>query len=252
MGIGNLGALATEFSVQQLITPHGDRKPEAGIAAWVIVRHNLITPHGDRKPPVKHRWTAEGSSAHYPSWGSETRAWITSARVPTCSHYPSWGSETCGAVHAGAESSTHYPSWGSETHDVPARMRLTVSTHYPSWGSETGSRTLRNPEHPSLITPHGDRKRNRVAAVGRLNPRLITPHGDRKLFAGDAPYQVEAWPHYPSWGSETGRARGGLVNRALVLITPHGDRKPTPSRTCPCWTGELITPHGDRKLDDET
>ena len=82
-----------------------------------------------------------------------------------------------------------------------------------------------------LITPHGDRKHSRWADPGQ-QLQLITPHGDRKpqfrsrrcasrthwpslpLMGIGNLHQATlmrpgAYPHYPSWGSETGDPKQG-------------------------------------------
>ena len=136
---------------------------------------------------------------------------------------------------------------------------------------------------PLLITPHGDRKPGDTVLLGPFDapslplmgignrlPRraLITPHGDRKpattatsppstesthypswgseTFRTRPPLPARDRPHYPSWGSETLSQRGNDVYN-VVLITPHGDRKPPPLCLYHLPDAELITPHGDRK-----
>ena len=55
-----------------LITPPGDRKPVCEVHRYKPVS-KLITPHGDRKPDYDYEDDSKTRTAHYPSWGSETR-----------------------------------------------------------------------------------------------------------------------------------------------------------------------------------
>ena len=97
-----------------------------------------------------------------------------------------------------------------------------------------------------LITPHGDRKRQRQQADSLQSMGLITPHGDRKPLISATQFHIRiqtslplmgignekqgfakdrSYPtHYPSWGSETRRWEIQFLDSA-DLITPHGDRK---------------------------
>ena len=133
-----------------------------------------------------------------------------------------------------------------------------LRAHYPSWGSKTAARRASDSgDARGLITPHGDRKRDRrspraashypswgsktprmtlaladslpLMGIENSSPfcrqrprtRLITPHGDRKRFACyGRPATLRA--HYPSGGS---RRLWRRSSRPPELITPHGDRK---------------------------
>ena len=98
---------------------------------------------------------------------------------------------------------------------------------------------------------------------------LITPHGDRKH--GERPQVLESRlpctrSHYPSWGSKTliqpaiapcglrvtsslplmgienpARITSALRNDAVLLITPHGDRKPLRTVSTDCPEGPTVS-----------
>ena len=119
--------------------------------------------------------------------------------------------------------------------------------HYPSWGSETGQ----------CVAPKKSLPENSLPLMGIGNPHLtvgceqviiglITPHGDRKHELPNGRV-FRAWPHYPSWGSETSGTHRGGTGPQGGLITPHGDRKRWTGLTAPGGRDALITPHGDRK-----
>ena len=179
-------------SAPRLITPHGDRKPGA-------VR--LITPHGDRKLIQPQTQQHDGgvslplmgignlaclslrrraSSAHYPSWGSETGHRPPAGRAAG-SHYPSWGSETRGAAFAGARRRwSSLPLMGIGNPADAGEARLTCSDSLPLMG--IGNRARRLP---------GRRVFHSLPLMGIGNPRRVAL----------TPPITSA--HYPSWGSET-------------------------------------------------
>ena len=65
---------------------------------------------------------------------------------------------------------------------------------------------------------------------GRLS-QLITPHGDRKRQRGSRARCRSPPSHYPSWGSKTGPEHRAVDAERYGLITPHGDRKLAPPQT---------------------
>ena len=266
MGIGNRRReRGIDPPLSHLITPHGDR--EHGVyGGRNVACVRLITPHGDRElasgitklsvfpsslPLMGIGNTVAGSSpcpsrpAHYPSWGSGTRA---ERAVGVELHHlitPHGDREPSGSGATSTSQATHYPSWGSGTrypagavlreHTLitphgdreprcPPRSPGRRGAHYPSWGSGTwGHRVIIN-DHMPLITPHGDRER--------------------------APFSERSWvcisSHYPSWGSGTGRVRrvvGNLI-RSLPLMGI-GNTRAAPA--CASSSPPLITPHGDRE-----
>ena len=192
-------------------------------------------------------------TAHYPSWGSETRRvghgpgrrpyvrlLITphGDRKPTpttaltetgrCSHYPSWGSETYTAALADLAAVVSLPLMGIGNPAAAAAGRRDSAAHYPSWGSETRYA----PQIPG----------------GGAPADLITPHGDRKLIV--PPMSTYPPSSLPLMGIGTWSAPC-QPPRGRALITPHGDRKRGgrgAGRTLRSARTRLITPHGDRKL----
>ena len=234
------------------------------------------------------------ATTHYPSWGSETVRRPAAAPAAPAPHYPSWGSETDrldrgtrGAPAlitphgdrkpAGAgrpircRHLAHYPSWGSETHTVQAGVLRSIALSLPLMGIGNGeaARVLLAPDILSLpLMGIG----NGSEWHSKLDPKrlydLITPHGDRKPRRTSQPRPRSSRPHYPSWGSETGRRprddRGrrprslplmGIGNpRPAFLTSAHPDFSlPLMGIGNPRWRPrrsarqELITPHGDRK-----
>ncbi len=261
-----------------LITPHGDRKPEDSA---VRVRHDdtlrdslplmgignmpvasLVVSRGGASLPlmgIGNRGVValpdDGSrdTAHYPSWGSETRRHRATARTTRRAHYPSWGSETWTPSDHAADWTCSLPLMGIGNpqpflggarrklgaHSLPLmgignlrRGRFSTALHephYPSWGSETW--------RPAP-----------ASALSARNRGLITPHGDRKLAASR---------RTPSWSASYSLPLMGIGNLArtnadtdnpATLITPHGDRKLLWDRRVLRVAQHLITPHGDRKL----
>ena len=70
MGIVNEGGGVARIGLHDdLITPHGDRKPVMTVYNIVLTQH-LITPHGDRKPGARKRSHRQRRATHYPSSGS--------------------------------------------------------------------------------------------------------------------------------------------------------------------------------------
>ena len=111
----------------------------------------------------------------------------------------------------------------------------------PAWPTSEGERT--GGSLPLMGIGNG---RLRVNSSVTLGVTLITPHGDRKRDAVAGAAAARRCPHYPSWGSETTRLTARYLFR-VELITPHGDRKPLDQGDGAVPRRRLITPHGDRK-----
>ena len=145
MGIGNVEMRSggpRPIRRRQLITPHGDRELENGMA-WFRGHGQLITPHGDREPcPVLRR---------------------IHERIEYCS-LPLMGIGNLDRDNA----VVIMPSQAISLPLMGIGNRRTLGRG-PSASYE-------------LITPHGDRELSIGAAstVSKLAPCLITPHGDRE------------------------------------------------------------------------
>ena len=127
----------TPLTSDTLITPHGDRKPEyQKERAEAII--NLITPHGDRKLGDFSRRGGYRSTAHYPSWGSETRR----------------TAEVTGVV---TELITPHGDRKPEVDQRP-RRRTPLPLITPHGDRKQSGNGVRR-RYSVLITPHGDRKR---------------------------------------------------------------------------------------------
>ena len=122
MGIGNSAGWWVWRHLIVLITPHGDRKPVHAAIGGGMIR-DLITPHGDRKLPCNSPLCRKliflpGVSLPLMGIGNSARSAAGTAASPRSAHYPSWGSETRFSFRGPwARSGTHYPSWGSETRE---------------------------------------------------------------------------------------------------------------------------------------
>ena len=164
--------------------------------------------------------------AHYPSWGSGTRARADAmlARMALITPHGDREPPGCGPSH-----------------------RPVVRPHYPSWGS--GTSFLHRGEVPTtlrLITPHGDRELNRRVMVHQHDHATHYPSWGSGTRTRHFVLRTSG-SHYPSWGSGT-RERIGMIPAVSKLITPHGDRE----RCLRADAGQaqsrrLITPHGDRE-----
>ena len=212
-------------------------------------------------------------TAHYPSWGSETPASERRRRRLPALITPHGDRKLTWVVPPTTCLGDLITPHGDRKLDFGFRSPKNSRTpHYPSWGSETSSNSWRSAsEHFDLITPHGDRKPRLRRQLTQPFRALITPHGDRKPVNPEPHVRSRFEPHYPSWGSETA-ARGPVARRRynslplmgigntggrfptrwkeILLITPHGDRKPCPSVRRRGTYRRLITPHGDRKRDE--
>ena len=206
--------------------------------------------------------------AHYPSWGSKTRA-RRGRRSDALSLITPHGDrklviDPVRRIAAAPLITPHgdrKPSWSGS----PSGRRW--PTHYPSWGSKTGE-TLATLLPGGTSLPLMGIENHAVGGAGHGAAKLITPHGDRKLVEIDdglRPIRTSL----PLMGIEN-RQRADAQRRGLAqLITPHGDRKPgrgevvevTHSLSLPLMgienhavegaghgAAQLITPHGDRKL----
>ena len=129
----------------------------------------LITPHGDRKPTLsEYQNRQRGASLPLMGIGNPRCAPMRTSR--TTAHYPSWGSETRRHLRRAAwPPPPHYPSWGSETRWRPGQSAPAGRPHYPSWGSETlVDENIMTGNQFRLITPHGDRKpRKTLQSAGK-------------------------------------------------------------------------------------
>ena len=102
-----------------------------------------------------------------------------------------------------------------------------------------------------LITPHGDRELRSPSESPRSGLCLITPHGDREPplaeATSDASRQCQLIT--PHGDREPGdRASKHMADAPKpILITPHGDRETTQKSSKPTSAARLITPHGDRE-----
>ena len=121
-------------SLSQLITPHGDWKPERG-SSYCLAACNSLPLMGIGNASAAGPRPPAGRS-HYPSWGLET-----------VSHPEDHG--------AAVLLITPHGDW--KQYRVPLRWRWPRS-HYPSWGLETGLALRMVRRVPVLITPHGDWK----------------------------------------------------------------------------------------------
>ncbi len=186
MGIGNrLAAADARAAGLALITPHGDRKLDAG--AWSQPADSLpLMGIGNHWYAAMRYTVFEVYSLPLMRIGNEEVAEAELRRVAIALITP------------------HGDRKLLRVADV---VCLGPAPHYPSWGSETRRRRAALaglPAHRRLITPHGDRKPVCHAHGAAPATILITPHGDRK-----PPPRAEdlsaGHPHYPSWGSETRR-----------------------------------------------
>ncbi len=231
-----------------LITPHGDRKPQGmqrgmeptkpvslplmGIGnldqrrLGLIQLRLLITPHGDRKLPM----AAVGERRYpvsLPLMGIGNTSPTGDSPSVSLVSLPLMGIGNRASARQGAgRPSSHYPSWGSETPEADLQGNVQVPS-LPLMG-------IGNMNSPSTATI---RQPYSLPLMGIGNWSRMPPGRQQRLRCS----------HYPSWGSETRVQQGegepmtdslplmGIGNWAafaaglrplVVLITPHGDRKP--------------------------
>ena len=95
----------------------------------------------------------------------------------------------------------------------------------PLMGIENPSYGRRDPAgRPALITPHGDRKLERLGGTAGHADPLITPHGDRKP-SGTSGDDLTRVTSLPLMGIENHDSWNVTLLLLEELITPHGDRK---------------------------
>ena len=180
----------------------------------------LLTPHGERlhtgRGPCSRR-----RSAPNPSWGT-----ITPEVLPDEAHLgglltPHGERLREGrAAHPTVRAAPN-PSWGTITcSECSARHRGRRPPN-PSWGTITrrGGRSRRRIVR--LLTPHGERLRNRRLCWPR-SARLLTPHGERLRSECSARHCGRRPPN-PSWGTITSQLLSPL-SACSFLLTPHGER----------------------------
>ena len=279
MGIENLAGQAGRVDhvpERGLITPHGDRKlvghrshyPSAYDARCSARR--LITPHGDRKLVVslvdvgRHgaslplmgieniaRWARRSdNSFSLPLMGIEN-AELLGEQDARGASLPLMGIENkIPPLWGPVQEALSLPLMGIENPSAVCSDKMMARVSLPLMGIENLRRWPRTAASgPPLITPHGDRKPARPRQDQHfLRQQLITPHGDRKLAVSRSNRRSHS-TSLPLMGIENAGPRTPMPpSRLVTLITPHGDRKPTPPEP-PDEPPEppLITPHGDRK-----
>ena len=242
MGIGNGTLLRHGVQRPVLITPHGDWKlgrtfmagspqmyslPLMGIgnkkelAALAITLSVSLPLMGIGNSPNRLPSCRRGS-AHYPSWGLETRA-IRVKRSASWTHYPSWGLETQRTPDEAQEPRELITPHGDWKPGTAGRAGSPWPSHYPSWGLETGHHGVARLSGDALITPHGDwkpshKRRSRSFSRSSL-PLMRIGNRFRELdgAATDSSLPLmgigntsrtsrdtrRLTSHYPSWGLET-------------------------------------------------
>ena len=213
MGIGNSNhSPATSLKLSYSLPLMGIGNP--GVRNYKGVPILLITPHGDRKlGDLLGTYVQSGTSLPLMGIGNVS-----------------------------------FNDWPGRTH-ADSLPLMGIGNLNPSW-------EIVNWYVCVLITPHGDRKPSRAATP----PKSWDAH--YPSWGSETAHSMQTSPaslssHYPSWGSETPRsaAQGryvcdslplmGIGNAgaaelrrmgAIHLITPHGDRKPSPvsSSIPPC------------------
>ena len=244
MGIGNQAHHPRYASADQLITPHGDWKPEhpslrASIAACSLPLMGI----GNMRMTGTH-WPPLNDSLPLMGIGNTRRAHPSGTR--TAAHYPSWGLETAdGDAHAAgpAQLITPHGDWKRAVVMAGDVRQVALITPHGDWKPQghvsSGHATL------DSLPLMGIGNTGANGGLGALDI-LITPHGDWKPRTAKACMSTPL-SHYPSWGLETCRAEldkrflvyislplMGIGNpqqallhaRRLDLITPHGDWKP--------------------------
>ena len=184
------------------------------------------------------------TTAHYPSWGLETVGVDVDNAVlrPLITPHGDWKHAEARAlldargwsslplmgigntgIDRGAVSDPHcsLPLMGIGNASSASRSpSAAASLPLMGIGNSAGLRTCGRPGRTSLITPHGDWKRQGGGRPAEGHPQpLITPHGDWK------PTPEIRWPrrypsHYPSWGLETFRFIGLNRYRRTATAPP--------------------------------
>ena len=209
--------------------------------------------------------SARRHTAHYPSWGLETRGspffrcvvqilitphgdWkqrgdVRETDLMPCLITPHGDWKPSSARRYAARPGAHYPSWGLETRLTSACAML-VSTSLPLMG-------IGNPP-ASWDADTTDEDSLPLMGIGNSTPASTSPGPCRT--------------HYPSWGLETCRWSPILTirGRSLPLMGIGNSFRPSAYRNMPCslplmgignavdrprvdGRPRLITPHGDWK-----
>ena len=270
MGIGTASSSRRRPGCSDLITPHGDRKPQStgfsvrstpislplmGIGNFETSgpaqarAQRLITPHGDRKRGVGPV-DVDAAGLITPHGDRKPRDRKRAGRWRPAaprgrSHYPSWGSETPQRDRDGRQPVNLITPHGDRKRS-PALGRIPASApHYPSWGSETcdSHRLPAATPHSLPLMGIGNLHEGRALEEVAPDPLPLMGIGNPAMRGGCGPALCA---HYPSWGSET-RAAGGLAGRRRAHYPSWGSETPLIAVQTAPQELELITPHGDRK-----
>ena len=168
----------------------------------VLVR--LITPHGDRKRGHNDwAWPGRGCSLPLMGIGNSVHT-MQDAQHSASLPLMGIGNKTGVSTMPALRRKTHYPSWGSETGSGSFDYSRIRRTHYPSWGSETKMRSCTAWTDADGSLP--------LMGIGNCLFRL----------PGKQVIRVSL----PLMGIGNPCHGIDIILVDIMLITPHGDRKP--------------------------